>query len=113
MCWTWSIKWAGPSSRPPAHWSSSSAPALRLRRLISLANESSGGEATSASTLGDASNDAFGRLVRFQVMPARFSAELQAADRTALGSLDTVVSRRGAARAPKVPLTTQPPPFLG
>src|SRR5215217_2905289 len=112
-CRTWSIRWLGPSSRPPAHCNRSSAPALRLRRLISLASESSEGEATSASTLGDPSSGAFILADWDQVTPARRRAVLHAADSTALGSPETAVSRRGAARTPRVPLITQPPPLLG
>ena len=100
---------SGPRSLPPAHWSSSSAPRLRLRRLISLASESSGAEATSARICGSPSAAGVASPLAFQTIPARLSAAPQTAFSTALGSEATAVSRRGAARTPSVPLTTQPP----
>ena len=42
-------------------------------------------------------------------MPARVRAEPHTASSTSLGSDATVVSRRGAARAPMVPATIHPP----
>src|SRR6185437_14758353 len=89
-----------------------SAPALRLRRLISLARESRGGEATSASTREVPPR---GRVLfppRFQTIPALWRAVPQTAARTAFGSRAVAVSLRGIARTPIVPVTTHPPPCL-
>ena len=100
---------AGARSRPPAHWSSSSAPRLRLRRLISLASESSGGEDTSARICGPPVGGAPMKGDGFHAIPARLSALPHTALRTARGSRVTAVSRRGAARTPMLPVTTHPP----
>ena len=77
--------------------------------MISLASESSGGDDTSASICGPPVGGAPMYATGFHVIPARLRAPPQTALRTARGSRATAVSRRGAARTPIVPLTTQPP----
>jgi hypothetical protein len=81
--------------------------------LISLANESSGGEVTSAITRLASSSGLRGFTDRFHRIPALRSAVAQAALSTAFGSVAVVVSRRGTARMPMDPVMTQPPPLLG
>jgi hypothetical protein len=85
---------------------------LRLRRLISTATLSNGGDSTLANTEGRAGQVAGGAVRFSQRIPARSSAAAQAYARTLTGSCATAEIPATRESIPIVPAKVHPPSLL-